>query len=58
MPRSLSPDLVLQVHGDFALQSSYPLQKCLCQRGSGDLIWAEHFPHKFNFNSSLPRCLC
>lgn len=31
MPGRLSrgPNLVLQVHGGFVLQSSYPLQKCL-----------------------------
>lgn len=49
---------MLQVHSDFALQSSYPLPKCLCQCGSGGLIQAEHITCVFSFNSSLPRCLC
>lgn len=37
------PNLVLQVHGDFALQSSYPLQECLCQCRPEDPSQAEPF---------------
>lgn len=45
---------MLQVHGDFALQHSYPLQECLCLCKPEDLSQA--YP-VLDFRRSVPRYL-